>query len=177
MVGSDKSSVSLEGNEKWENPSPNCIYRLVNAAYTLLLQRHSLYRGTHCKKNCQINLKSVSSKNSQARVTWKKKLISQKPSGRARKETNLQILVAEYNDGHHSMSRLLEWKTLYMSNVVIRNYLVTLQLFLKPKCSLSLWSELTIGHGKWFLNTNLNLFFIKTFLITKVYCTLKVYMW
>ena len=49
----------------------------MNAAYTLLLQRHSLYRGTHCKKNCQINLKSVSSKfiyRRQARVTYKKKV-------------------------------------------------------------------------------------------------------
>ena len=57
---------------------------------TLLLQRHSLYRGTHCKKNCQINLKSVSSKNRQARVTLKK-LIAQRPGGRARNETNVQV--------------------------------------------------------------------------------------
>ena len=56
------------------------------------------------------------------------------------------------------------------SNLVIRNFLVTLKLFLNAKCSLSLWSKLTIGHRKWFLNTNL--FLIKTFLITKFDCTL-----
>ena len=37
----------------------------------------------------------------------------------------------------------------------IRNFLVTLKLFLIAKCSLSLWSKLAIGHRKWFLNTNL----------------------
>ena len=58
------------------------------------------------------------------------------------------------------------------SNLGIRNFLVTLKLFLNAKCSLSLWSKLTIGHGKWFLNTNL--FLIKTFLITKFDCT-KIY--
>ena len=42
---------------------------------------------------------------------------------------------------------------------------VTLKLFLNAQWYLSLWSKLTIGHGKWFLNTNL--FLIKTFLITK----------
>ena len=50
------------------------------------------------------------------------------------------------------------------SNLVIRNFLVTLKLFLNAKCSLSLWSKLTIGHGKWFLKSNL--FLIKTFLIS-----------
>ena len=59
-------------------------------------------------------------------------------------------------------SRLIE------SNLVIRNFLVTLKLFLNAKCSLSLWSKLTIGHWKWFLNNNL--FLIKTFLITKFDC-------
>ena len=49
--------------------------------------------------------------------------------------------------------------------------LVTLKLFLNAKCSLSLWNELTIGHRKWFLNTNL--FLIKTFLITKFVCSKK----
>ena len=52
---------------------------------------------------------------------------------------------------------------LIQSNLVIRNLLVTLKLFLNAKFSLSLWSKLTIGHGKWFLNTNL-------FLITKFDC-------
>ena len=51
------------------------------------------------------------------------------------------------------------------SNLAIRNFLVTLKLFLSAKCSLSLWSKLAIGHRKWFPNTNL--FLIKTFLITK----------
>jgi hypothetical protein len=55
------------------------------------------------------------------------------------------------------------------SNLVIKNFWVTLKLFLNAKCSLSLWSKLTIGHGKWFLNTNL--FLIQTFLITKFDCT------
>ena len=57
-------------------------------------------------------------------------------------------------------------------NLVIRNFLVTLKLFLNAKCSLSLWSKLTIGHGKWFLNTNL--FLIKTFLITKFDCISEI---
>ena len=48
------------------------------------------------------------------------------------------------------------------SNLKIRNFLVTLKLFLNTKCSLSLWSKLTIGHWKWFLNTNL--FLIKVWL-------------
>ena len=51
------------------------------------------------------------------------------------------------------------------SNLAIRNFLITLKLFLNAKSSLSLWSKLAIGHGKWFLNTNL--FLIKQFLITK----------
>ena len=59
--------------------------------------------------------------------------------------------------------------TLLQSNLVIRNFLVTLKLFINTKCSLSLWSKLTIGHGKGFLNTNL--FLIKTFLITKFDCS------
>ena len=54
------------------------------------------------------------------------------------------------------------------SNVVIRNFLVTLKLFLDAKCFLSLCSKLTIGHKKLFLNANL--FLIKTFLITKIDC-------
>ena len=58
------------------------------------------------------------------------------------------------------------------SNLVIRNYFVTLKLFLNAKCSLSLWSKLAIGHGKWFLNTNL--FLINTFLTAKFDCTIKV---
>ena len=55
------------------------------------------------------------------------------------------------------------------SNLAIRNFLVTLKLFLNAKCSLSLWSKWQIGHGKWFLNTNL--FLIKKFLIAKFDCT------
>ena len=43
---------------------------------------------------------------------------------------------------------------LEQSNLVIRIFLVTLKLFLNAKRSLSLWSKLTIGHRKWFLNTN-----------------------
>ena len=43
--------------------------------------------------------------------------------------------------------------------------MVTLKLFINAKCSLSLWSKLAFGHGKWFFNTNL-------FLITKFDCTL-----
>ena len=59
------------------------------------------------------------------------------------------------------------------SNLVIRNFLVILELFLNAKSSLSLWSQLVIGHGNWFLRTSL--FIIKTFLITKFDCTCKVY--
>ena len=50
------------------------------------------------------------------------------------------------------------------SNLVMRNFLVILKLFLNAKYSLSLWSKLTIGHRIWFLSTNLVL--IKTFLTT-----------
>ena len=39
------------------------------------------------------------------------------------------------------------------SNLVIRNFLVTLKLFLNAKCSLSLWSKWQIGNRKWTLNT------------------------
>ena len=56
------------------------------------------------------------------------------------------------------------------SNLVIGNFLVTLQLFLNPKCSLSFWSKLAFGpwfgHGKWFFSTNL--------FITKFDCTCKI---
>ena len=52
------------------------------------------------------------------------------------------------------------------SNLLIKNFLVNLKVFLNTKCSLSLWSKLTIGHRKWFLNTNL-------FLITKFDCSIK----
>ena len=58
---------------------------------------------------------------------------------------------------------------LNQSNLVIRNFLVTLKLFLNAKSSLSLWCKLAFGHGKWCLNNNL--FLIKTFLITKFDCT------
>jgi hypothetical protein len=51
------------------------------------------------------------------------------------------------------------------SNLAIRNFLVTLNLFLKAKSSLFLWSKWQIGHMIWFLNTNL--FLIKPFLIAK----------
>ena len=53
------------------------------------------------------------------------------------------------------------------------NFLVALKLFLSAKCSLSLWSKLAIGPGKWFLNTNL--FLIKSFPISKFDCTYFVY--
>ena len=43
--------------------------------------------------------------------------------------------------------------------------MVTVKLFVNTKSSLSLWSKLTIGHWKWFLNANSSL--ITTFLITK----------
>ena len=39
------------------------------------------------------------------------------------------------------------------TNLVIRNFLVTLKLFLNAKRSLSLWSKLAFGHGKWFLKS------------------------
>ena len=52
------------------------------------------------------------------------------------------------------------------SNLMIRNFLVTLILFLNAKCFLSLCSKLAICHWKWFLNTNL--FLKKPFLITKL---------
>ena len=43
------------------------------------------------------------------------------------------------------------------SNCVIRNFWVTLKLFLNAKCTLSLWSKKVNGCGKWFLNTNFSL--------------------
>ena len=46
--------------------------------------------------------------------------------------------------------------------------MVALKLFLNAKSSLSLRSKWQIGHGKWFLNTNL--FLIKQFLIAKFDC-------
>ena len=57
------------------------------------------------------------------------------------------------------------------SNLAIRNFLVTLKLFLNTKCSLSIWSKSAFGHSKWFLNTDL--FLIKPFLITQVWLYLK----
>ena len=59
--------------------------------------------------------------------------------------------------------------------MAIRNFLVALKLFLNAKCSLSLWSKWQIGHGKWFLNTNL--FLTKPFLITKFDCILEIGEW
>ena len=50
------------------------------------------------------------------------------------------------------------------SNLAIRNFFVTLNLFLNAKCSLFISSKWQIGHEKWFLNT------IK-FLIAKFDCT------
>ena len=67
------------------------------------------------------------------------------------------------------------WETISLnrkkiqSNLAIRNFLVTLELFLNAKCSPFLWCQLTISHEKWFLNTNL--FLIKQFLIAKFDCT------
>ena len=58
------------------------------------------------------------------------------------------------------------------SNLVIWNFLVIPKLFLNDKSSISLWSKLAFGHGKWFFNTNLIL--IKMFLITKFDCN---YIW
>ena len=51
---------------------------------------------------------------------------------------------------------------------MIRNFLVTLKLFLNAKCSLFIWIKWQIGHKKWFLNTNK--FLIKTFRIAKFDC-------
>jgi hypothetical protein len=59
-------------------------------------------------------------------------------------------------------------KRIVKSNLAIRNFLVTLKLFLNTKSSLSLWSKWQICHRKWFLNTNL--FLIKPFLIGKFDC-------
>ena len=64
---------------------------------------------------------------------------------------------------------ILESRVVVQSNLVIRNFLVTLKLFLNAISSLSVWSKLTIGHWKWFLNANS--FLIKTFLITKFDCS------
>ena len=61
------------------------------------------------------------------------------------------------------------------SNLAIRNFSVTLKLFLNAKCSLSLWSKLAFGRKKWFLNTNL--FLIKQFLIAKFDCTCHLVFW
>ena len=60
------------------------------------------------------------------------------------------------------------WVQSNLVNLVIRNFLVALKLFLNAKCSLYLWSKLSIGNGKWFLNTN-----FKTFLITKFDCSCR----
>ena len=56
--------------------------------------------------------------------------------------------------------------------MAIRNFLVTLKLFLNAKCSLFVWSKWQIGHRKWFLNTNL--FLIKPFLTATFDCTLTL---
>ena len=68
-------------------------------------------------------------------------------------------------EGHKIFPLCFEITYIVQSNLVIRNFLVTLKLFLNAKCSLSLWSKLTIGHGKWFLITNLCL-------ITKFDCNI-----
>ena len=48
----------------------------------------------------------------------------------------------------------LKFKKNYIqSNLAIRNFLVTLKLFLNAKSLLSLWSKWQIGHRKWFLDT------------------------
>ena len=68
----------------------------------------------------------------------------------------------------------IKWRTLHnvkkykevQSNLAVRNFLVTLKLFLNAVSSLSLCSKWQIGHRKWFLNTNL--FLIKPFLIAKI---------
>jgi hypothetical protein len=70
--------------------------------------------------------------------------------------SDLQLLLQQWGADNADL--------LVQSNLVIRNFLVTLKLFLNAKCS-SLCRKLAIGHWKWFLNTNL--FLIKTFLITK----------
>jgi hypothetical protein len=82
------------------------------------------------------------------------------------------ILLSCSNQMHDNLKLVLKWShkrfsvnSEVQSNLVIRNILVTLKLILNAKCSLSLWSKLSIGHGKWFLNANL--FLIKPFLITK----------
>ena len=62
-------------------------------------------------------------------------------------------------------------QNLIQSNLAIRNFLVTLKLFLNAKSFLFLWSKWQIGHRKWFLNTNL--FLIKPFLIAKFDCTIS----
>ena len=72
--------------------------------------------------------------------------------------------LCEDDQFEHQVHRLLH----IQSNLVIRNFLVTLKLFLNAKCSLFVWSKWQIGHKKWFLNTNL--FLIKPFLITKFDC-------
>jgi hypothetical protein len=81
--------------------------------------------------------------------------------------------VSNYLQGQDTKEAILHNELSHVSkiqlNLVIRNFLVTLTLFLNAKCSLFSWSKLKIGHCKWFLNTNL--FLIKTFLITKFECT------
>ena len=63
------------------------------------------------------------------------------------------------------------WSYFYIqSNLVIRNFLVTLKLFLSAKCSLSLWSKTANWLQEMVPYTNL--FFIKPFLINKFDCTL-----
>ena len=62
-------------------------------------------------------------------------------------------------------------KQIIQSNLVIRNFLVTLELFLNAKCSLHYEVNWQLVKGKWFLNNKM--FLIKTFLITKFDCTNK----
>ena len=56
------------------------------------------------------------------------------------------------------------------SNLVTRNFLVTLKLFLMPNVPYPYEVNWQIGLRKWFLNNNL--FFINLYLITKFDCTI-----
>ena len=70
--------------------------------------------------------------------------------------------VGTFEHGCHIIASLIQ------SNLAIRNFLVAPKLFLNAKSSLYLLRKWQIGHGKWFLNTNL--FLIKPFLIAKFDC-------
>ena len=75
----------------------------------------------------------------------------------AQKGTNLADLLQFVSQMEWNWARILKKNQSLeiQSNLVIRNFMVTLKLFLNAKCSLSLWSKLAIGHEKWFFKVHI----------------------